>query len=132
MTSNAADDDRDLSRIRSLCLRFPESDEAELQGRSLFHVHRRRFALFNGASSPRRPRWKAFGRSLHFVSDPQEREALRQDPRFATSPHHGDRGWMALDLESTEIDWEEVAELLETSYRQVANRRLVAELDARS
>jgi predicted DNA-binding protein (MmcQ/YjbR family) len=101
-----------------------------LQNRPLFRVRTRRFAIFNGNASPRRPRWQGFGRSLHFVSDPQEREALLQDARFVTSPHHGDRGWLALDLETEKPDWAEVAELLETAYRQVATRRLIETLDA--
>lgn len=126
---NSTDDDRDLSLIRAICLRFPESEEAELQNRPLFRVRTRRFALFNGNGSRPRPRWSGFGRSLHFVTDPQEREALRQDPRFAVSAHHGDRGWMALDLQAGAVDWDEVAELLETAYRQVAGRQLVDELD---
>jgi predicted DNA-binding protein (MmcQ/YjbR family) len=128
-STNASDDERDLSRIQRICLLFPEAEEAELQNRPLFRVRAKRFAIFNGGGSPPRPRWKEFGRSLHFVTDPQEREALRQDPRFAISPHHGDRGWMALDLEAGEIDWDEVAELLETAYRQVARRQLIDDLD---
>ena len=133
MSARETDHDaRALARIRDVCLRFPEADEAELQGRPLFHVHRRRFALFNGDGSPPRPRWDGSGRSVHFLTDAHEREALRQDPRFMASPHHGDRGWMALDLGCCDdIDWGEVAELLETSYRLVAPRRLVAALDAR-
>ena len=127
---NPSSDERTLARIRDICLRFPEADEADLQGRPLFHVHRKRFALFNGHDSPPRGRWDGSGRSVHFVTDPQERDALRQDPRFRPSPHHGDRGWMALDLGSPAVDWGEVAELLEASYRLVAPRRLVAELDA--
>ena len=126
---NGSDDERDLSRIRTICLRFPESEEVVLQDRPLFRVRGKRFALFNGNSSPPRPRWNGCRRSLHFVTDPQEREALRQDPRFAVSPHHGDRGWMALDLEAGALDWDEIAELLETAYRQVARRQLVEELD---
>ena len=63
------------------------------------------------------------------MTEPHERQALREDPRFAVSPHHGDRGWMALDLERDAIDWVEVAELLETAYRTVAGRELVAILD---
>jgi predicted DNA-binding protein (MmcQ/YjbR family) len=122
-------DDRDLSRIRRICLGFPEAEEAELQDRPLFRVGSRRFALFNGTLAPARPRWNAFGRSLHFVAEPDERLALLAEPRFAPSPHHGDRGWVALDLEAGATDWTEVAELLETAYRQVANRRLRALLD---
>lgn len=129
MSANDSSDDRDLARIRRICLRFPQAEEAELQGRPLFRVHARRFALFNGTSSPKRPRWTAFGRSLHFVTDPQERDALLQDSRFNASPHHGDRGWMAISLEAGPVDWTELAELLEAAYRHVAGRRLVDLLD---
>jgi predicted DNA-binding protein (MmcQ/YjbR family) len=123
------DDDRDLSRIRRICLRFPQVEEAELQSRPLFRVRSKRFALFNGTLSPPRPRWHGFGRSLHFVTEPNERQALSEDPRFTVSPHHGDRGWMALDLESDATDWVEVAELLDAAYRTVASRKLIAILD---
>lgn len=122
MLPNPVDDDEALGKIREICRRFPGSDEALLQDRPLFRVANRRFALFNGATSPPRPRWNGCGRSLHLIVDPQERDALRADPRFATSPHHGDRGWMALDLGSSPIDWDEIAELLESAYRQVAGR----------
>ena len=122
-------DGRDLARIRRICLGFPEVEEAELQGRPMFRVHTRRFALFNGALSPSRPRWSAFGRSLHFLSEPQERLALLADARFVPSPHHGHRGWLALDLEVVEPDWAEAADLLETGYRQAANRQLITLLD---
>jgi predicted DNA-binding protein (MmcQ/YjbR family) len=120
----------DLSRVRDLCLCFPEVEETELQDRPLFRVRKKRFAIFNGALSPPRPRWQSFGRSLHFVTEPYERQALRQDSRFTTSPHHGDRGWMALRLQGDRTDWGEVAELLQTAYRQVASRELIAALDS--
>jgi hypothetical protein len=100
-----------------------------LQGRPLFRVRTRRFAIFNGATSPRRPRWDAFGRSLHFVTDPQERESLMQDAGVRLSPHHGEQGWLALDLTGGSIDWSEVTELLETGYRHVAGLQLIHELD---
>src|SRR4030095_8274050 len=81
------EDERDLARIRELCRRFPEAAEGQLQDRPLFHVRRRRFALFNGDGSPARKRWREFGRSLHFVTDPRERDALARDPRYRVSPH---------------------------------------------
>jgi predicted DNA-binding protein (MmcQ/YjbR family) len=131
VTNDERDDERALARLRDICLRLPEADEATLQDRPLFHVHRKRFALFNGLASPPRPRWAGSGRSVHFVTDPHEREALRQDARFSVSPHHGNRGWLSLDLTVAPVDWAELAELLETSYRHVAPRRLVVELDER-
>lgn len=112
-----------LGHIRGICQQFAGADEGELQNRPLFRVGRRRFALFNGLTSPPRPRWSACGRSLHFLADPLEIDALRQDRRFSISPHHGNRGWLAITLDDLgAVDWDEIAELLESGYRQVAGR----------
>ena len=116
-------DQEALGRVRQICARFEGSEEGVLQDRPLFHVGRRRFAIFNGESSRPRPRWAGAGRSIHFLSDPSEREALLQDGRFIPSPHHGDRGWLAMRVESEHVDWVELAELLETAHAQVASRR---------
>jgi predicted DNA-binding protein (MmcQ/YjbR family) len=117
MVADATDQDL-LGKVRRICLAFDGVEEAELQGRPLFRVGRRRFAIFNGLGSPPRRRWEASGRSLHFLSDPSERDALRQDPRFTPSPHHGDRGWFALRLDDG-IDWGEVTEILHAAHGQV-------------
>ena len=109
------DDDADLERIRSTCLAFPEVEEIQMWGGPLFRVRRRRFALFNGAGFP--------NRSLHVVTDPAERDALMQDGRFTVSTHHPHQGWMAMNLDAAEVDWNEVTELLETAYRQVTPKR---------
>jgi len=112
-----------LERLRQICSSFDRCEEGVLQDRPLFHVNRRRFAIFNGEASPPRPRWAAAGRSLHFLSDPSERDALMHDARFDRSPHHGDRGWLALRLEPATADWAEVAELLHAAHEQVVRRR---------
>jgi predicted DNA-binding protein (MmcQ/YjbR family) len=117
------DDDAALGRIRDWCTSFPHVEEAQLQGRRLFRVRRRRFVIFNGAEAPARPRWAHFGRSVHFLADPLEVDALRSDGRFSASPHHGDRGWLALSLDGA-VDWAEVGELVEAAYRQAAPRQL--------
>jgi YjbR len=115
-------DDIALERVRRICFSFPGAEEAELQDRPLFHVRRRRFALFNGAMSPARRRWSESGRSLHFLADPDELNALVEDGRFTRSPHHGDHGWLALRLDRPGIDWMELTELLESAHHQVAPR----------
>ena len=126
MASDASvieDDRRALDRVRKICEGFPGAEESALQDRPLFHVRRRRFAIFNGEASPPRPRWNAAGRSVHFLSDPAEREALLQDPRFTRSPHHGDRGWLTIRVDADTTDWQELAELLESAHDQVVPRR---------
>jgi predicted DNA-binding protein (MmcQ/YjbR family) len=121
MPRDLLEDEAALSRIRTICVGFAGSDEGELQDRPLFRVGRRRFAIFNGATSPARPRWNSSGRSLHFIAAPDEVDALRHDGRFTESPHHGKRGWLAIRIDDpTHADWSEIAELLESAYRQVA------------
>jgi predicted DNA-binding protein (MmcQ/YjbR family) len=118
-----AADQSALHHLRRICFALPGVTETTLQDRPLFRVGRRRFALFNGATSPPRPRWASSGRSLHFLADPEEIDALRQDRRFVPSPHHGDRGWFSLRLDDPERpDWAEIAELLDAAHRQVARR----------
>ena len=106
-----------LDRIRAACLALPEVEEIELWGGPLWRVRRRRFAVHNAAPT----------HSLHVLTDPDERAALRSDPRFSVSPHHGERGWMALDLDA-DVEWSEIAELLDTAYRCVAGRELLARM----
>ena len=116
-----ATDEHVLGRVRRICLALDGADEGELQGRPLFRVGRRRFAIFNGHGSPPRPRWESSGRSLHFLSDPSERDAFRQDPRFVLSPHHGDRGWFAIRLDDA-VDWSELAEILHAAHATASSR----------
>ena len=120
-------DERVLAWLRDVCLAVPEVSEARLQDRPLFVVRRRRFALFNGAASPVRPRWDGCGRTVHVLTDPDERVALAADDRLRPSPHHGDRGWVAVDPEA--IDPQELSELVEAAYRTAAPAALVARLD---
>jgi hypothetical protein len=54
------------------------------------------------------------------------------DPRFYVPPYFGPGGWLALDFSVAPVDWAEVAELMETSYRQVALKRMVKALDERT
>jgi predicted DNA-binding protein (MmcQ/YjbR family) len=53
------------------------------------------------------------------------------DPeRFFRPPYVGHRGWLGVYLDR-EVDWDELAAMIERAYRQVAPRRLVAQLESR-
>lgn len=118
-----------LARIRAICMALPEVEESTFQTRPLFRVRRRRFAIVNDAACPPRPRWAGAGPSLHFPTDTREADALRADRRFRPSPHHGHRGWLALRLDTDDLDWDEIAELIVTAYRSAAPRALTTLLD---
>ena len=114
--------DRLVDRLRGICLRFPETVEVAAWGRPTFRAGKRMFAV--AGSSMERPY------SVVFKPDPLERFALLEDPRFFSPPYYGPSGWLALDFDPPGTDWVELAELLQTSYRQVALRRQLAALDA--
>ena len=106
-------------RVRDICMRFGDVERAELQGRPLFRVGNRRFAIFNSSYAPARKRWASSGCSLHFLAEPGEVDALRADRRFTVSPHHGESGWFAIGFDQGETDWAEIEELLESAHAQV-------------
>jgi hypothetical protein len=117
-----SDDDPYLADLRKVALSFPESAEVEAWGRPTFRAGKKIFATFVG--SDERP----FG--VIFKPEPDERLALLEDHRFYSPRYWGPSGWLALDLEAAPVDWDEVHELLDASYRQVALKRMLRVLDA--
>ncbi len=63
--------------------------------------------------------------------DDSDRRALEHDRRFFFPAYLGPFGWLGLDLTAAEVDWAEVGELMDASYRMVATRKLVRQLDQR-
>ena len=117
------EDDPLLARVRPVCLALPESREVEAWGRPTFRAGKKIFAVFSTDDE--------HANSLVFKPEPGDREALVQDPRFYVPPYFGPAGWLALDLVESAPDWQEIAELVEGSYRQVALKRMLKALDAR-
>lgn len=110
-----------LQHLRELCLVFPESSEVQAWGRPTFRAGQKIFIA--AGSSMDRPH------SMVFKPDREERLALVHDPRFFVPPYFGPSGWLATDFDSPDTDWAEIAELIETSYRQVALKRQLAALE---
>lgn len=122
------DDDPLLARVRELCLAFPEAEERVSHGRPTFRVAKQ-FAVYGGGERSSEGHVR-HDNALMFIADPAEIEALDQDERFFVPAYYGPAGWRALDLDRPDVDWQEVAELVDTSYRMVANRRQLSALDA--
>ena len=56
-------------------------------------------------------------------------ELVDQEPeRFFVPPDVGPRGWVGLRLD-VDLDWDEVADVAEQSWRLTAPKRLVREFD---
>ena len=100
---------------------LPDAAEVSAWGRSTYRTPKKIF-IVAGASGQ-------VPLSMVFKPDPEDEPALRQDPRMFAPPYWGPFGWLGVPL-SPESDWDEVAELVDASYRLVALKRQVAVLDA--
>ena len=56
---------------------------------------------------------------------------VQSDPkRFYLPAYIGSRGWVALRLDTESVDWEDVSELLKTSYVLCAPKKLASAIQA--
>jgi hypothetical protein len=116
-----------LARVRSIALGLPGSDEKESHGRPAFFT-KKVFGYYGGSMRVDGD-WVAHDQAVVFLPDPAERPALEADGRFWVPAYLGPYGWLGLDLDDRS-DFDEVAELMEESFRVTAPNGLVAELDA--
>lgn len=123
-------DDADpvLAKLREICLALPGADVKVSHGRPAFFT-KKIFAGYGAVLKGKHDSGR-YDQALVFMPDEDEAEALSQDKRFFTPAYWGPYGWIGLDL-SGKVDWDEVAELVEDSYRNTAPKKLIAELDER-
>ena len=113
-----------LAGLREVCLVLPGVEERVNHGMPTFGiVGRRAFAnlhenQFDGRST------------LWFKAAPGVQDELveQESDRFFVPPYLGQRGWMGLHLD-VDLDWQEVAGMVEEAWRLTAPKRLIAELD---
>ena len=124
------DADPALARVRALALALPDADEKVSHGRPAFFTTKV-FAYFGGSVKVD-GEWVQHERCVVVLVDDDEREALLADERTYVPAYLGPSGWVGVDLPDASSDegWDEVAELLDASYRLTAGARRVARLDA--
>lgn len=121
-------DDADpiLGRVRELALALPDAAEKISHGHPAFYTTKV-FAYYGGSVKVDGT-YRQHERSVLVLVDPAEREALLEDARSYVPAYLGPSGWIGVDLDG-DTDWDEIAELLDASYRRTAGRRRVALLD---
>jgi len=119
-----ADGDPWLDGVRARALALPEAAETVTWGLPTFRAGRRPFAVYLSADDDHGP-------AVVVRPDDDERAALEADDRFFVPAFFGAHGGLALDLAAAAVDWSEVAELLDASYRHVALQRMLRALDQR-
>ena len=125
------DADPYLTRLRTICLALPGADEKVSHGRPNFYT-RKVFAIYGGViKGDHDP--EPYRQALLVLPEETDRPALLEDERFVVPGYYGPYGWLMLDLRHANgvggVDWDEVGELVDASYRRTAPARLVARLD---
>lgn len=111
--------DRELERLRKLALSLPGATETLTWGHPIFRVDGKIFVGYGEQGGHR-----AFSAK---VGKARQRELLR-DPRYLYSDYVGRFGWVSFILEGR-IDWNEVAGLVLASYRLIASKKRIADLE---
>lgn len=122
------DDDPGLAQLRAIALGYPEAFEKVSHGRPAFFVSKM-FAMYGG-SCRESGEMVGIPHCVMVKVDESERTALHQDERFFLPAYLGPSGWLGLDFDrAAKVDWAEVRELVDASYRLVAPKKLLKLLD---
>jgi predicted DNA-binding protein (MmcQ/YjbR family) len=113
-------DARVLARVRKICLAWPSAAEAIKWGRPHFMAGKKLFA--NVGPTHERP-------SICMKVTPLLQAELVERPGFVLTPYSAHQGWVSLYTD-TRFDWDEVADYLRLGYRLVAQKRMLATMDA--
>src|SRR5580658_6528334 len=121
----AAEDPR-LARLTKICLSLPEVVR-EVKGQHAgFVVGKKKFAYFlndhHGDG--------IVGFTCKVLPGDNEALVKAQPSRFYRPAYLASSGWVALRLDRGKVDWAEVADLVTTSYRLLAPKRLTRTLPA--
>jgi predicted DNA-binding protein (MmcQ/YjbR family) len=110
---------KNLERLRRLCLALPETHEKEAWGDPTFRVRDKIFAMHKVGDG--RP-------SVWCKSEPFERDSLvEHDPNsYYVPPYVGHKGWIGVRLDRASVDWKAVGQIVTQSYRLIAPKRLAA------
>ena len=124
------DDDPVLAQVRELCLVLPSAAEKVSHGRPAFYT-KKIFAMY-GAVVKGEHHTGQFDQSLVFLPEADEVPALLNHGAVFTPAYWGPYGWLGYDLSGAtgKVDWAEIAELIEESFRNTATKKLIAELDS--
>ena len=107
-------------KLRQICLDLPQAVEVEAWGDPTYRVRGKIFAMEKGA-----------GTEVWFkAATGMQRSLLESGPAcYFVPPYVGHKGWVGARLDR-DLDWEELGDLVEQSYRLIAPKTLVAALNS--
>lgn len=121
MAKRSAEDQR-LAKLTKICLALPEATRRTHGSHAGFLVRKKVFTYFlydhHGDG--------IVGVSCKVLPGDNARLVASDPRRFYLPAYIASRGWVALRLDVGEVDWDEVAELVNGSYQLLAPKRLAA------
>ena len=113
-------------KVTEICLALPSTEHNEKGDHVIYKVRGKVFAYFLEDHH---------GDGIVSVCVKSElgenQDRARRDPEHYYLPAYiGSRGWFGLRLDRGRVDWREVANVVERSYRLTAPKTLLARLDA--
>jgi predicted DNA-binding protein (MmcQ/YjbR family) len=109
-----------LKKLRKMCLAYPATSETASWGHPNFKAGKKVFVAFEPLKG--RP-------SIAFRLEPSDVERLLTRKQFFVTPY-GRGQWVSLWADGA-LDWKAVTDLVDRSYRLVAQKRMIAALDSR-
>ena len=114
-----------LDKVRKRCLALPEVTERPSHGAPTWFVRdKKTFVTFHDDHH-------GDGRLAIWCAAPpgvQELLVEEEPERFFRPAYVGHRGWLGVRLD-VEVDWDELAQIVEDAYRVAAPKQLIAKLD---
>ena len=118
--------DDPLDRLRRICLALPETTERMSHGEPTFFVRdKKTFVTYADHHHD--------DRLAFWCAAPEGFQSMLVEAapeRFFVPPYVGHRGWIGVRLD-VQVDWDEIATIVDAAYRVVAPTSLLAELDER-
>jgi hypothetical protein len=115
-----------LNRLRALCLALPDVTERLSHGEPTWFVQDKKvFVMYANHHHD-----DVLGFWCAAPAGAQEALIESEPARFFRPPYVGHRGWLGVRLD-VPVDWDEVADIVEDAYREIAPKRLLVALEAR-
>ncbi len=129
------EDDMGLAEVRDIALGFLATFEKISWGRPVFCAPKM-FVMYGGSvkrsvEGAAKNEYVPHPHSILVKVDDSDRRALEQDNRFFYPAYMGPFGWLGMDFTVQAVDWDEVTELIDSSFRLVAPKKSVKQLDER-
>ncbi len=108
-----------LAPLREICLSLPETSEGKQFGKPVWKAGKRSFCTAYD-----------YGHGLHlsFWVGADMQAMLTFEDRYVIPAYTGHNGWISLNVDE-DANWDEIRELILSSYRHFALKRMLKELD---